>query len=194
MDPGQELPRLKEKLRQDWRQDWREARPSAVQRLLLLRSLFHSVHQLLNVRMAGPDSTESGIEDGLSALHEALSAWPLRRLQEPISALKQGLEAASDPLELVSITASTKPAEQSIQMELPLVLAQPGREWEALVYLLALHCGWQHRRTPIRLESPAQIQAWLERSKSPTPSSAVLALERDGQQPGGWWVHSVVGP
>jgi hypothetical protein len=192
MDTGQELARLKKELQLAWA----KALDRPVQRLLLLRSLFHSIHQLINIHMASPEqeSSQESLRDELSELHGALSRWPLKQLAHPLPLLKQSLELESDPLKLVFSSGAAAPEGRSPLTALPAVLLQPGREWEALVYLLALHCGWQPKRLPVKLDRPEQIQNWLEQSRTATDSSAVLALERDPQSPGSWWVHSVVKP
>jgi hypothetical protein len=190
MDTKQKLNSLKSTLQADW-----EKNPQSVVRLILLRNLFHSIHQLINESLAGPSENTPGLDE----LHRDLSTLANRLVQSSPSQIHKTLGRMEQPWELIRGLSS--PPESPTQWpDLPLPLLQPGREWEKLIYSLGVSQGWAPERKDVKIDQPEQLQKWIEESKAApsqsqaTPFKVILALEKNPTEPGSWWLHSLRSP
>lgn len=161
-----------------------------VRRLLLLRNHFFRLHEILNEAMADPSCPEipASIEDP----HLALAALPLRWLKFEPQSLLLAL-SDPDPLSCLEFTGRQEQAgAPGGSATVPAHLLQPGREWEALIYQLALHCGWKGSKVELVLQGPEKIQAWIRQASEFRDSGPVtLSLEKKSDGPHSWWAHQV---
>jgi len=180
----QTLTGLKTALGDHWR-----ANGAPVRRLLLLRNFFFDLHELVNTTLADPESPE--LPDELETLHVALATFPIHWGRQTQARIAEAL-ATPDVSECIDWIWPPNDSETDHLARIPRHLQFPGREWEALIFGLALHLGWTALKTELVLETSESIQVWLETaSRFSSTGPVTLALEKNPAGPHLWWVHQV---